>query len=121
MNSRRVSQSALRRLAGAILSASRYLATVRRAQSMPCSLSMSEIVLSDSGLAVFSAATNCLMRARTAVLDAALPLSVPKPEPKKYFSSKVPCGVLMYLAVVTRLMRSEEHTSELQSHHDLVC
>jgi hypothetical protein len=28
--------------------------------------------LSDSGLAGFSAATNCLMSARTAVLDAAL-------------------------------------------------
>jgi len=44
------------------------------------------------------------MSARTAVLEAALPLSVPKPEPKKNFSSKVPMGVVMYLAVVTRLM-----------------
>ena len=47
---------------------------------------------------------NCLSRARTAVLEALAPVSVPKPEPKKYFNSKVPCGVAMYLAVVTRLM-----------------
>ena len=39
------------------------------------------------GLAGFSAATNCLMSARTAVLEALPPVSVPRPEPKKYFSS----------------------------------
>ncbi len=39
---------ALRRLVGAMRKASRYLATVRRAQSMPCSFSMSESWLSDS-------------------------------------------------------------------------
>ena len=47
---------------------------------------------------------NCLISARTAVLDALAPDSVPSPEPKKYFSSNVPMGVAMYLAVVTRLM-----------------
>ena len=57
---------------------------------MPCSLSMSESWLSLSGFFGFSLATNCLIKARTAVLDALLPLSVPRPEPKKYFSSKVP-------------------------------
>ena len=70
--------------------ASRYLATVRLAQSMPCSFSMSESWLSESGFLGFSLAINCLISARTAVLDALLPLSVPRPEPKKYFSSKVP-------------------------------
>ena len=34
---------ALRKFVGAMRSASRYLATVRRAHSMPCSLSISEI------------------------------------------------------------------------------
>ena len=61
--------------------------TAVRAHSMPCSLSISAIWLSDKGLAGFSAATNCLMSARTAVLDALPPVSVPRPEPKKYFSS----------------------------------
>lgn len=61
---------------------SRYLATVRRAQAMPCSLSMSAIWLSLSGFLRFSAATNCLIKARTAVLEALLPESVPRPEPK---------------------------------------
>ena len=65
---------------------------------------MSEIWLSLSGFFGLSAATNCLISARTAVLDALPPVSVPRPEPKKYFSSKVPNGVAMYLAVVTRLM-----------------
>ena len=34
---------------------------------MPCSLSISDIWLSDSGLTVFSEVTNCLISARTAV------------------------------------------------------
>ena len=37
---------------------------------MPCSLSISAIWLSDSGFFGLSAATNCLINARTAVLDA---------------------------------------------------
>ena len=40
-----------------MLSCSRYLATVRRAHSMPCSLSISEIWLSDSGRPGVSLAT----------------------------------------------------------------
>src|SRR6185369_467819 len=91
-----------RRLAGAIFSASRYFATVRRATWMPCSSSISAIWLSDSGLAASSAETSCLISARTAVLDALPPASVLSDEPKKYLSSKVPKGVAMYLAVVTR-------------------
>ena len=69
---------------------------------MPCSSSICESWLSDSGLAGSSAATSCLISARTAVLDALPPASVFSDEPKKYFSSKVPNGVDMYLAVVTR-------------------
>ncbi len=38
------------------------------------------------------------------MLDALPPASVLSDEPKKYFSSKVPKGVFMYLAVVTREM-----------------
>ena len=79
--------SAFLRFAGAILSASRYLATVRRAHSMPCSFNISAIWLSDSGFLALSADTNCLIRARTAVLEAFPPVSVPSPEPKKYLSS----------------------------------
>ena len=69
---------------------------------MPCSSSICEIWLSDSGLAGSSAATIWRSSARTAVLDALPPASVASDEPKKYFSSKVPNGVAMYLAVVTR-------------------
>ena len=93
-----------RRLAGAIFSASRYLATVRRATWMPCSASICASWLSDSGALGSSAATSCRISARTAVLDALPPASVDSDEPKKYFSSKVPYGVDMYLAVVTREM-----------------
>ena len=51
---------------------------------------MSEIWLSESGFLRFSDATNWRIRARTAVLEALPPVSVPSAEPKKYFSSKVP-------------------------------
>ena len=71
---------------------------------MPCSLSISDNWLSESGFLGFSLATNCLIKARTAVLEALLPLSVSRPEPKKYFNSNVPKGVFMYLLVVTRLI-----------------
>jgi hypothetical protein len=53
-------------------------------------LSMSDSWLSDSGFFGFSLAMSCLINARTAVLDAWLPLSVPSPEPKKYYNSYVP-------------------------------
>jgi hypothetical protein len=65
---------------------------------------MSDSWLSDSGLAGSSLPTSCLISARTAVLLALPPASVFRLEPKKYFSSKVPNGVFMYLAVVTREM-----------------
>ena len=51
----RVDQIDLRRLTGRICSDSRYLATVRRATTMPCWPRISEIWLSDSGLREFSA------------------------------------------------------------------
>jgi len=69
---------------------------------MPCSSSIRLKALSESGLCTSSALTSCLIKARTAVLDALPPASVLSDEPKKYFSSKVPVGVAMYLAVVTR-------------------
>src|SRR4029078_3811647 len=76
--------SALRMLTGGIWSASRYFAIVRRATRIPCSPSMSAILLSVSGVFAFSAASACLMRARTAVADAAPPVSVATWLPKKY-------------------------------------
>ena len=77
---------------------------MRLATVMPCSASMSANCPSDKGLWVFSASMNCSMSARTAVLDATPPASVLSDEPKKYFSSKLPLGVAMNLAVVTREM-----------------
>ena len=62
------------------------------------------MALSLKGLALLSASMNCLISSRTAVEEAMPPVSVVSAEPKKYFSSKVPKGVAMYLAVVTRLM-----------------
>ena len=77
-------QSDLRRLTGGIASASRYFATVRRATRIPCSPSTSAILLSVSGVFVFSAAISCLISARIAVADAAPPVSVATWLPKKY-------------------------------------
>src|SRR5882672_11935738 len=94
----------LRIATGAIFSDSRYLATVRRATTMPCSPSSSAILLSESGFLGSSAETSCLMRARIAVLDAAPPESVATWLPKKYLSSKTPSGVAMNLFEVTREM-----------------
>ena len=65
---------------------------------------MAESWWSDSGLSAGSTATSWRISARTAVDDALPPASVASAEPKKYFSSKVPSGVAMYLAVVTREM-----------------
>src|SRR5450830_1424322 len=86
----------LRRLTGGILSTSRYLATVRRATTMPCSANISAILLSESGFLGSSAPISCLMRARIAVEDASPPASVATWLPKKYFNSNMPCGVSMY-------------------------
>src|SRR5690606_37147789 len=99
---RRSAHSVLRWDTGGIRRDSRYLATERRATTMPCSPSVSAIWLSDKGCLESSAAMSCLIRARIAVLEAAPPLSVATWLPKKYLSSKVPCGVSMYFCVVTR-------------------
>ena len=80
-------QSALRMFTGGICSASRYLAIVRRATRMPCSPSMSAILLSVSGVFVFSAALSCLISARVAVADAAPPVSVAAGLPSHYWSA----------------------------------
>src|SRR5205823_945258 len=91
-------------LTAGICSASRYLAIVRRATTMPCSPRICEMRASESGALASSAATSCLMSARIAVEEAAPPAPVATCEPKKYFSSKVPRGVAMYFWVVTREM-----------------
>src|SRR5450830_223288 len=86
----------LRRLTGGIFNASRYLATVRRAITMPCSPSMSAILLSDKGFLGSSAPVSCTINARIAVDEASPPASVATWLPKKYFNSNMPCGVSMY-------------------------
>src|SRR3546814_8421187 len=45
---------------------------------------------------------SCLISARIAVEEASPPASVATWLPKKYFNSNIPCGVSMYLFVVTR-------------------
>src|SRR5438034_2776203 len=89
-------------LTAGICSASRYLAMVRRATTMPCSPRICEMRASESGALASSAATSCLISARIAVEEAAPPASVATWLPKKYLSSKVPRGVAMYFCVVTR-------------------
>src|SRR5207237_4776127 len=91
-------------LTAGICSASRYLAMVRRATTMPCSPRICEMRASDRGALASSAATSCLMSARIAVEEAAPPASVATWLPKKYLSSRVPRGVAMYFCVVTRGM-----------------
>src|SRR5258706_1755656 len=86
-------------------SASRYFATVRRAISMPWSLSIVTIRSSDKISLGVSLQMNSLMRSRTDSdecasregPDAAID------EVKKYFISKMPRGVEMALFEVTRL------------------
>src|SRR5690606_31599936 len=85
--------SDLRRLTGGIFRASRYFATVRRATTMPCSASISAILLSENGVLGSSAPINCVISARIAVDDASPPVSVATWLPKKYFNSNIPCGV----------------------------
>ncbi len=83
--------------------ASRYLATVRRAMSMPASRSLSTRVSSESTSRGLSASINCLMRWRTASAECASPPSEAAiDEVKKYFNSKMPRLVAMYLFAVTR-------------------
>ena len=83
--------------------ASRYLATVRRAMSMPALRSSSTIESSDSTLSALSSSIICLMRCRTASAECASPPSAEAMEEvKKYFSSKMPRLVATYLLAVTR-------------------
>src|SRR3546814_16579958 len=83
--------------------ASRYFATVRRAMSTPSLRNRSTIVSSDSTSRPLSASISNLMRWRTASVEWAVPLAPAMAAVKKYFNSKVPRGVAMYL-----LERSEE-------------
>src|SRR5579864_235509 len=83
--------------------ASRYLATVRRAMSMPASRSLSTMVSSERTSLDGSASINCLMRWRTASAECASPpWAAAIAEVKKYLSSKMPRLVAMYLLAVTR-------------------
>ena len=66
----------LRSLEGGITIASRYLATVRLATLIPRSANKLAILLSLSGLALFSAAINFLISARIAVEEHSPPLLV---------------------------------------------
>ena len=85
--------------------ASRYLATVRRATSMPSLASRSTSRESERGLRAGSSAISLRMRARMAVLEWASPLPLPPTWlEKKNLSSKTPRGVWMYFWVVTREM-----------------
>src|SRR5918992_5692330 len=86
-----------------IRSASRYLATVRRAISMPASRNLSTMVSSESTSRASSASINCLMRWRTASAECASPPSEDDiDDVKKYLSSNMPRLVAMYLLAVTR-------------------
>src|SRR5262245_7522154 len=95
---------ALRSLEGASPSASRYLATVRRATAMPSPDSSSAIRLSDNGLPGSSSLMSLRILARTAVEEAPPPSAASTWLEKKYFSSNTPRGVCMYLLEVTREM-----------------
>src|SRR5262245_30557148 len=95
---------ALRSLDGASPSASRYLATVRRATAMPSPDSSSAMRLSDNGLLVSSSLMSLRILARTAVDDAPPPSAASTWLEKKYLSSNTPRGVCMYLLDVTREM-----------------
>src|SRR5713101_1114907 len=74
--SRRARQIALRRLTGGIISASRYLAMVRRATTMPWSPRSSAMALSVSGVFGVSAPISWRISARIAVAEHAPPVSV---------------------------------------------
>src|SRR5450631_4899644 len=83
--------------------ASRYFATVRRAISMPDSRNRSTMVSSERIRAGSSASISCLMWCRTASAEWASPPSADAIEAvKKYFNSKLPRLVAMYLLAVTR-------------------
>src|SRR5579883_3124648 len=76
---------------------SRYLATVRRAMSMPCSLSSSTSFWSLWGCLGSSLAMISLILVFTASEAMSSPSVLLIDELKKNFSSKIPCGVCTYL------------------------
>ena len=85
-------------------SASRYLATVRRAISIPSRFNCSTILSSESTPLAGSASMSSRMRWRTASEEcASSPSDDAMAEVKKYFSSNTPRGVAIYLLEVTRL------------------
>src|SRR5581483_9992181 len=94
----------LRWFDGGMLMDSRYFATVRRATLMPWPARISAILLSLIGLVEDSDSTSFLISSRIAVAEQVPPSAVATWDEKKYFSSKIPRGVSMYLLVVTREM-----------------
>src|SRR5690606_38095972 len=84
--------------------ASRYLATVLRAMSIPVPRNISTMRSSDSTASGGSWSISALIRYRTASAECASPLRERGiAVVKKYFSSNSPRGVAMYLFDVTRL------------------
>src|SRR5204863_6111486 len=75
---------------------SRYLATVRRAMSMPPFLSSSTIFWSECGRLASSPPTISLILDFTAWDARSSPLVREMPDEKKNLSSKMPCGVWTY-------------------------
>jgi len=71
----------------------RYLATVRRAMSMPCSLSFSTISSSFSGLFLSSFSMIALSFSFTASQDMSSPSALVVPPEKKRRRGKTPLGV----------------------------
>ena len=71
---------------------------------MPCCSSKTISLLSLNGFEDFSASIRVFRIAQTAVDEHSPPEEVPTWLEKKYFSSKIPCGVARYFAVVTREM-----------------
>src|SRR6266700_1311579 len=88
---------------GRIFSSVRYLATVRRAIGIPRSLRISTISLSLNGSLPSSRFTRSRIASFTLVLLNDSPVAVWYPGVKKYFISKVPCGVAIYLPETARL------------------
>ena len=81
----------------------RYFATVRRAMTIPLSLSIFTTSWSDNGLPVSSFLKMSAIMSFTLVLDTPSPLAVCSPAVKKKRISKMPCGVCIYLPETARL------------------
>src|SRR6185369_1682170 len=86
------------------LSISRYLVTVRRAIFTVSPVSISAIFWSESGFWEFSFSIISLILFFTLSEATKSPPLVERPLLKKYFNSSNPCGVCIYLLVVTRLI-----------------